>query len=105
MRKRGKPEITDFDREVGKRIRLRRLELKLSQTVLGEKLGVTFQQVQKYESGTNRVTVTRLLEVAKALDAPHTFFLGEGTTRTKVQTSLLAEDVLGVRLMKAFSNV
>ncbi len=52
---------------VGKRIRLRRLQLSLSQTDLGQKLGVAFQQVQKYEKGTNRVSCSRLYEISKIL--------------------------------------
>ena len=50
QRSAGKPDI-----ELGKRIRLRRVEMKISQAELGEKLGVSFQQVQKYEKGVNRV--------------------------------------------------
>jgi transcriptional regulator with XRE-family HTH domain len=105
MRRPGKPKISIQEREIGKRIRLRRLELKLSQTALGRKLGVTFQQVQKYESGTNRVTATRLHEVAKALDAPLAFFLGADDTKTRIQTALFADDVLAVRMLKAFAKI
>jgi transcriptional regulator with XRE-family HTH domain len=67
---------TDSDRAVGERIRLRRQELRMSQSVLGDLLGVTFQQVQKYESGKNRVSASRLARVAKALDVSMTFLLG-----------------------------
>ena len=59
-----------IDVMVGKRIRLRRVQLGLSQTELGHKLGVTFQQVQKYENGTNRVSCSRIYETALALDVP-----------------------------------
>src|SRR6266705_3147392 len=62
------------DAEIGKRIRARRLERGLSQTELGQRLGVTFQQVQKYEKGTNRVGAGRLQRVAEILDVPITFF-------------------------------
>jgi len=52
---------------VGKRVRMRRLELSLSQSELAEKIGVTFQQVQKYERGTNRISCSRLTQIASAL--------------------------------------
>ena len=55
---------------VGKRIRLRRLQLSLSQTDLGQKLGVAFQQVQKYEKGTNRVGAGRLPQIADLFGVP-----------------------------------
>jgi transcriptional regulator with XRE-family HTH domain len=52
---------------VGKRIRLRRLELSISQSQLAEEVGLTFQQIQKYEKGTNRVSCSRLVQIASAL--------------------------------------
>ena len=61
QRSAGKPDI-----ELGKRIRLRRVEQKISQAELGEKLGVSFQQVQKYEKGVNRVGAARLQQSAAA---------------------------------------
>jgi transcriptional regulator with XRE-family HTH domain len=65
----GKPDI-----ELGKRIRLRRLEQDISQIQLADKLGISFQQVQKYEKGLNRVGAARLQQIATALDVPVTFF-------------------------------
>ena len=56
-----------IDREVGRRIKLRRLELRISQSDLAKTLNVTFQQVQKYENGRNRVSASRLSMVAKTL--------------------------------------
>lgn len=56
------------DRQIGARIRARRLELDISQTALGDGIGVTFQQIQKYERGVNRVAVSTLLEICKVLD-------------------------------------
>lgn len=107
MRKRAKTARTvgDAEADVGKRIRLRRLELKMSQTALGDKVGVTFQQVQKYESGTNRVSANRLLEIAKVLDAPISFFLSDYAIKTKMESVLFLNDALGVRLVRAFSKV
>ena len=62
------------DVHVGARVRLRRKILKLSQEKLGEQLGVTFQQVQKYERGANRVGVSRLWKLSEVLDVPINFF-------------------------------
>lgn len=66
-----------IDAHVGKRIRLRRTLLGLSQEKLGEALGVTFQQIQKYERGANRVGASRLYDIATALDVPISFFFDD----------------------------
>ncbi len=63
-----------IDVHVGSRIRLRRTLLGLSQERLGEALGLTFQQVQKYERGINRVGASRLFDLARVLDVPIAFF-------------------------------
>ncbi len=68
------------DIHVGTRVRLRRQLLKMSQEKLGDQLGVTFQQVQKYERGANRVGASRLWRIAQVMDVPVSFFydgLGE----------------------------
>ena len=62
------------DAHVGSRIRLRRTLLGMSQERLGEALGLTFQQVQKYERGANRVSASRLFDLARVLDVPISFF-------------------------------
>ena len=67
-----KPNPTD--QFVGSRVRLRRKMLGLSQEKLGEQLGVTFQQVQKYEKGTNRIGASRLEALARILDVSVSFF-------------------------------
>jgi transcriptional regulator with XRE-family HTH domain len=59
---------TPIDAYIGARMRERRAALGLSQEALGKKLGVSFQQVQKYESGVNRVSAARLFEICEALD-------------------------------------
>ncbi|MEX6509243.1 helix-turn-helix domain-containing protein [Jiella sp. M17.18] len=64
----------DADVMIGQRIRARRLALDMSQTVLGEALGVTFQQVQKYEKGANRVPAGRLQRMAAVFNVPVSFF-------------------------------
>jgi len=67
-----KPDPVDI--EVGQRIKLQRLAAGLSQTELGESIGVTFQQVQKYEKGANRVGAGRLTQIARGLKIPVTTF-------------------------------
>jgi transcriptional regulator with XRE-family HTH domain len=72
---------TPIDVIVGKNIRFHRLARGLSQQALGEKLGVSFQQIQKYEKGTNRVGAGRLTAIAQALDLPiSVFFEGAGSS-------------------------
>lgn len=63
-----------IDVHVGSRLRLRRVMLNMSQTQLADQLGVSFQQVQKYERGTNRMGASRLFQVATALAVPVTYF-------------------------------
>lgn len=62
------------DKYVGSRVRMRRLMLGMSQEKLGDKLGLTFQQVQKYEKGTNRVSASRLQQLSGILNVPIPFF-------------------------------
>nr|WP_294916007.1 helix-turn-helix domain-containing protein [uncultured Neokomagataea sp.] len=76
------------DVHIGNRIRLRRTLMGLSQESLGEALGVTFQQVQKYERGANRVSASRLFELAQALDVPVGFFY-DGQPQAEVQKEQL----------------
>jgi transcriptional regulator with XRE-family HTH domain len=94
QRSAGKPDI-----ELGKRIRLRRVEQKISQAELGDKLGVSFQQVQKYEKGVNRVGAARLQQIATALDVPVTFFYdGDGKARE-------VDSAFSLRLLRAYSKI
>jgi len=96
----GKPEI-----EMGKKIRLRRVEQRLSQSDLGEKLGVSFQQVQKYEKGVNRVGATRLQQIATALDVSVSFFYdGDGKTK-EVESLLFLDSAFSLRLLRAYSKI
>lgn len=103
--------VTPIDIEVGKRIRLRRIEKGLSQTELGDYLGITFQQVQKYENGVNRVGASRLNKIAELLQVPISFFFhSDGSVKGKaerqdIDTSLFANAANSVRLLKAFSKV
>ncbi len=73
------------DREVGRRIAIRRLALGLSQTALAERAGVSFQQVQKYESGMNRVSASRLHRIALALGAPAGAFFPDSPVQAAPQ--------------------
>jgi len=68
----GKPNPVDV--HVGARVRLRRTLLGLSQEKLGEAIGLTFQQVQKYERGANRIGASRLWDLSRVLDVPVTYF-------------------------------
>ena len=77
LRKSASRETTEIDRFVGERIRLYRSMVGMSQQKLAENLGVTFQQLQKYERGENRIGAGRLLTVATVLDIPITFLLDE----------------------------
>lgn len=62
------------DKHVGSRVRMRRMMLDMSQTELGNSIGLTFQQVQKYEKGTNRIGAGRLQQIAHILRVPVSFF-------------------------------
>jgi transcriptional regulator with XRE-family HTH domain len=66
---------------VGARVRARRKELGITQTTLGDRLGVTFQQVQKYERGTNRIGAGRLHAIAQALAVPVSYFFPGSNSR------------------------
>ncbi|WP_375608418.1 MULTISPECIES: helix-turn-helix domain-containing protein [unclassified Bartonella] len=66
---------------IGKKIRLKRKMLKISQKTLGQHLGVTFQQIQKYENGLNRVSAGRLKEIADILNVPVSFFYADILTK------------------------
>ena len=71
---RGSRGTTDVDTHVGQKIRARRTLLGLSQTELADVAGITFQQVQKYEKGTNRVGASRLQQFSQALGVPPSYF-------------------------------
>jgi transcriptional regulator with XRE-family HTH domain len=100
------------DVEIGKRIRLRRVEQHISQSELADKLGVTFQQVQKYEKGVNRVGAARLQQIATGLDVPVTFFfeddgLGKRASdgKREVESLLFVDSAFSLRLLRAYASV
>ena len=78
----GIPNPVDI--HVGSRVRLRRTLLGLSQEKLGEAVGLTFQQIQKYERGANRIGASRLFEFSRILDVPVSFFFDDMNERAKV---------------------
>ncbi|WP_375625380.1 helix-turn-helix domain-containing protein [Bartonella sp. MU37NMGALS] len=71
---------------IGKRIRHRRIAMRLSQKALGNYLGVSFQQIQKYEKGFNRVSAGCLLKIAQKLDVPVNFFYANLATKEDLST-------------------
>ncbi|KRB51272.1 transcriptional regulator [Rhizobium sp. Root708] len=97
------------DVHVGKTIRIKRLMRKVSQTELGDRVGVTFQQIQKYEKGSNRVSASMLVEIAGALDVDvRSFFedLAHGTANdnpTPSEEFVVSRD--GVLLNAAFLSI
>jgi transcriptional regulator with XRE-family HTH domain len=94
------------DVEVGQRIRARRMAKGMSQTELGNLLGVTFQQVQKYEKGVNRVGAGRLVRVAEALDVPVSFFFGATDSDSDTRAILgFLDTSYSLRLLRAFSRI
>jgi transcriptional regulator with XRE-family HTH domain len=107
------------DRHVGSRVRMRRMLIGMSQERLGEALGLTFQQVQKYEKGANRIGASRLQEIARILNVEIEYFFqgapatGElrpaGTGLSEAPSPTYMADLLttseGVQLMKAFVQI
>src|SRR5258708_12025413 len=77
-----KPKSVDI--VVGKRVRLRRVAIKMSQQELAKALRITFQQVQKYENGTNRISFSRLYDIARALKTPIHYFFAHPSHNTPV---------------------
>ena len=101
------------DKHVGSRVRMRRMMLSMSQTKLADALGITFQQVQKYEKGTNRMGASRLQHIANILQVPVTFFFDGAPGQPKADGSapspafvfefLATSD--GLALTKAFMQI
>ena len=100
---------TPVDTRIGARIRMRRMLVGISQTELGEKSGVTFQQIQKYEKGTNRVSVSRLHQIAQTLGVPVEFFYeglsesGAATIDNVPDVSSLLATADALDMLKAFA--
>ena len=79
------------DKHVGSRVRMRRMMLSMSQEKLGDALGLTFQQVQKYEKGTNRIGASRLQQIAHILQVPVAFFFEGGPTASSGRADGMSE--------------
>lgn len=80
------------DKHVGTRVRQRRWMLGMTQTQLGESVGIKFQQIQKYETGANRISASRMWEIAKVLDVPVAFFF-EGLEGQAADTGATLGDI------------
>ena len=95
------------DIEVGRRVRAFRLQKGLSQEKLADQLGVTFQQVQKYEKGTNRIAAGRLQRIGEILEIPITEFFvqhkSNGTTQSEL--SELVDTAAALRLVRSYSRI
>lgn len=99
-----------IDRKVGQRVRTRRLEIGMSQERLAELLGVTFQQVQKYEKGVNRIAVSRLWDISVALELPVSRFFETVSVRGVAEgRQEYVDDALatpeGAQLMAMFASI
>jgi len=105
-----------IDKHVGTRVRMRRVMVGMSQEKLGEALGITFQQIQKYEKGTNRIGASRLQAAARILNVPVNFFFegasddpsmiggfadGQGSTYVSDESA----DAEGRQLVEAFRRI
>lgn len=88
----SKKKANPIDSHVGSRIRLRRNMIGMSQEKLGDSLGITFQQVQKYEKGTNRVGASRLQAIANILGVPVSFFFDDAPGTEGRSAAGFAED-------------
>ena len=97
---------TDHDHRIGQRIRARRVASGISQEKLAEALGITFQQVQKYEKGTNRISASRLARVAAILGlSVNAFYDPEGVSHESAPIDDILASHNGLRLVKAYLNM
>jgi transcriptional regulator with XRE-family HTH domain len=107
-------DANPIDRHVGARIRMQRLVTGMSQTTLGDKVGITFQQIQKYENGKNRVSASRLQQIANALLVAPDFFFDRVPGKAAGNYSLSKESINidefissrdGIALCRAFRKI
>jgi transcriptional regulator with XRE-family HTH domain len=112
----GRRRIIDFDIAIGRRIRIQRMLRNITQTQLANAIGITFQQIQKYEHGTNRISAGKLLQVAQYLGVPVSLFfdgLDEGSGRNSApaagpeyhQLKQFIASPEGGRLYRAFAQI
>lgn len=112
VQRKNQRSVGPNDIELGKRIKLRRVEQGLSQDEVGKALGITFQQIQKYEKGVNRVGAARLQQVATVLDVPVAFFFDDdvlgkraGGGKREVESLLFLDSAFSLRLLRAYASV
>jgi transcriptional regulator with XRE-family HTH domain len=109
-----KKSTGSVDKEIGSRVRMRRMLIGMSQEKLGEMLDLTFQQVQKYEKGTNRISASRLVDIARVLGVGINYFY-EGLAGDKKEgfaeeasppyVAAFMSTPEGLQLMRAFTQV
>jgi transcriptional regulator with XRE-family HTH domain len=106
--------LNPIDGHVGSRVRMRRLMLKMSQSDLADGLGLTFQQVQKYEKGTNRIGASRLQQISQILQVPVPFFFDRAPGQSGAAVEIADSDSYvneflatsdGLALVKAFMRL
>ena len=101
---------TPMDALVGSRLRSRRKQLRISQEKLGKEVGVSFQQVQKYENGTNRIGAGRLAEISKVLDVPVAYFFTGNSANTasdgeRADTRAILSEPGANELLQAYAQI
>jgi transcriptional regulator with XRE-family HTH domain len=98
---------SSVDHEIGRRVRLRRLDVGLSQTDLANALGLTFQQVQKYEKGANRISAGRLKDIARKLEVPMSYFYDEavGSSPQSQSAFKFLDNAYSLRLIRSFARI
>lgn len=107
---RGRPKADALDQKIGDQVRTRRLLVGMTQEKLGDALGVSFQQVQKYEKGANRISASRLRQIAGALGVPVTHFYdaagaGDGVVNGGAPDADPSRAAQGLRLTRAFTRI
>ena len=112
----SKKSPNPIDKHVGSRVRMRRMMLGMSQEKLGDALSLTFQQVQKYEKGTNRIGASRLQQISDTLQVPPSFFFEgaphmaghngkQGATESPAYVSDFLATSDGLNFIKAFQGI
>lgn len=99
---------TEIDRLIGERIRMRRNEMGMSQGELGKAVDLTFQQIQKYEKGTNAIAPSRLMDLAETLGVPFWFLMNGskgGAGVVPESNARLLQDRDAHRMLTAFSSI
>jgi transcriptional regulator with XRE-family HTH domain len=106
--------LNPIDKHVGSRVRMRRLMLEMSQAKLADALGLTFQQVQKYEKGANRIGASRLQHISQILEVPVPFFFDRAPGQSGAAVEIADSDSYvndflatsdGLALAKAFMHI